>query len=408
VGLFLALLLLIVLLFGAPLIALFPRLVAGSLVCFLGLTFLAEWVIQGWSNLSHWDYLVVIIIMTTMGFISPLAGVGIGLLLATLLFIIQYSRVNVVRHVLDGSSYFSIVERSPIDRSILRQHSDWIYILELQGYIFFGSTQNLLDSIHKRLHDPACTPPHFLLLDFRQVTGMDGSAIMSFVKLRTIAREHPICISFSEMEPRYQNQLERDLRMYGEDTACRYFRDLDHAVEWCEDQFIHDTRWQQSLSDTDSDATTSGLKEFFQAGIDVQGEHMDQSLPIEPLLTYLERRELPEGSIIIHQGDPPVGLYIIEAGQVTAQLTRKDQSPLRLRVMGPGTVVGELSLYLDIPATATVIATQATVVHFLSQEKMKSMERDDPNLANEFHKVILRLVGDRLRTSNRTIQALAG
>ncbi len=48
----------------------------------------------------------------------------------------------------------------------------------------------------------------------------------------------------------------------------------------------------------------------------------------------------------------------MESGQVFAHLTHGDQPVLRLQVMGSGVVVGELSIYLDIPATASVFTTQ--------------------------------------------------
>ncbi len=407
-GVMIFLFMLLVLLFGAPLIELFPRFAAGGLVCFLGLTLLMEWVVQTWTRMSHWDYIVVIIIMATMGIFSPLAGVGIGLMLAAILFIIQYSRVNVIRHVLDGKSYFSIIERSPIEKSILRKYSDWIYILELQGFIFFGSTQSMLDFVHKRLHDPAYHPPRYLLLDFRQVTGMDGSAIMSFVKLRTLTLEHPISIIFTNLPPEYQSQLDSELRIYSQDIHWRFFRDLDHAVEWCEDQLLTEVLHTEIDTESITVNLRDGLADFFQTNYGSTDAPNDQTFLIKQLTNYLERREIPANYTIIRQGDPSVGLYIIESGQVAAHLTRRDDSPLRLRVMGPGTVIGELSLYLNIPATASVITTRPTVTHFLSQENMKAMESENPDLANEFHKVILRLVGDRLRTSNNTIQALAG
>lgn len=398
-GVMISLFIVLALLFGAPLIELFPRLAAGGLLCFLGLTLLMEWVVQTWTRLSHWDYVVVIIIMATMGIFSPLAGVGIGLLLAAILFIFQYSRVNIIRHILDGNSYYSVVERSPLEKSALRQSSDWIYILELQGFIFFGSTQNLLDFVNQRLHDPSHTPPRFLLLDFRQVTGMDGSAIMSFVKLQTLTQDQPITILFANLPSTYHKQLEEALHTYSREISWKFFKNLDYAVEWCENQMVEELLLAQSGDSSHQLDIQSGLGYFFQT-------QTNQSLLMQQLMTYLERRELPAGSVLIRHGDPPIGLYIIESGQVSAHLTPRDQPPLRLRVMGPGVVVGELSLYLNIPATASVIATQSTVAHFMSLEKMRLMELENPLLANEFHKVILRLLGDRLRSRDQTIQAL--
>jgi SulP family sulfate permease len=406
VGVFTAGIILLFLLFGAPLIALFPRMIAGGLVCYLGITFLAEWIIQGWKKLSRMDFLVVILIMTTMVVISPLAGVGIGLLLAAVLFIVQYSRINVVKHVMDGKSYHSIVERPPVERMILRKTRDWLYILELHGFIFFGTAQNLLDMIHVRLHNPELCPPRFLILDFRMVSGMDASAVMSFVKLRTITIEHSLTILFTNVQPFYQEQLERELRRSIPEIHWKFFPDLDRGIEWCEDKLLSDTHQETEQEPTSIDNRLAHLSELFHAGLWETEEWPGVSFPFDKLAAYLERQEFPANVSLIHQGDPPVGLYIIVSGQVTAQLARNDPPDTRLRVMGPGTVVGELSLYMNICATASVLTTQPTVVQFLSSDNLKRMEKDNPSLAIEFHKFILCLVGDRLRTNSYIIQAL--
>ena len=59
-----------------------------------------------------------------------------------------------------------------------------VQILRVHGFVFFGSASGLLERIRKRVET---APPRFLLMDLRQVTGVDASAVMSFVKVIHLA-----------------------------------------------------------------------------------------------------------------------------------------------------------------------------------------------------------------------------
>ena len=78
------------------------------------------------------------LILVAMNVVGVLQGVGLGLLVAIGLFVYDYSRTSVVRHALSGASFHSNVDRPPFYNQYLRDHADLIYILELQGFIFFG------------------------------------------------------------------------------------------------------------------------------------------------------------------------------------------------------------------------------------------------------------------------------
>jgi len=99
--------------FGGPLIALFPKPVLGGLLIFLGLSFLADWLYDGWNKLSRADYVIVVVIFLVMSLFGLLPGLGVGVALAAGLFIIQYSRVPVVRRTVSGRTYRSRVETFP-------------------------------------------------------------------------------------------------------------------------------------------------------------------------------------------------------------------------------------------------------------------------------------------------------
>jgi SulP family sulfate permease len=99
-------------------------------------------------------------------------------------------------------------------------------------------------------------------------------------------------------------------------------------------------------------------------------------------------------------------MYFIESGMLTAQLEGADGELVRLRSMRGGTTVGEMGIYLGAPRTASVVASEASVVYRLSEDALNRMRQDDPDVAATLHEWIARMLAERLAANNRTIEAL--
>ena len=115
---------------------------------------------------------------------------------------------------------------------------------------------------------------------------------------------------------------------------------------------------------------------------------------------------MEEGAFLIHQGDQSNEIYFIEAGLISAQLELPNGKTLRLRSMRGGTTVGEIGMYLGDTRTASVIADRPSIVHRLSKDAVKKMEKNDPEVAAFLHQWIATLLAERLADNNRTIEAL--
>jgi SulP family sulfate permease len=183
-------------LFGGSSLSLLPRVVVGGLLLFLGLSFLLEWIYRGWFRLPRADYVVVLLIVAVIAVFGFLPGVGVGLVVAVTLFVVDYSRTDVVKHALTASSYRSTVERDEQQ-------------LGLQGFLFFGTANSLLEKIRTRAFDAARAPLSFLLLDFRRVTGLDSSAVIAFIKAHRLSDAQGFAVGVSSVSDRVRTQLER-------------------------------------------------------------------------------------------------------------------------------------------------------------------------------------------------------
>jgi len=390
------------LLLGPSLLSYVPRVVPGGLALFLGLAFLVEWLYDSWPRLSRLDYGIVVLILIATATLGILEGVGVGVAVAVFLFVLEYSRVGAVRRALSAGALRSNVDRSRVHDRLLRQQGDWLFVLELQGYLFFGTAHGLLQRVRDRLAQPELPAPHYVLLDFRRVNGMDVSAVLSFARMVQLARSRNLTLVLTDLSPGLQSQLEREMPQEEGPASWHVFPDLDHGLEWCEDQVLALLQAAEPLSSFAA-ATLSG------EGTTWFDEAPGSDRPpgtMRRVRAYMERLTLEPGQVLIHQGEPTKGLYLIEEGQVTIRLEGEEGDTMRLRTRGPGTVVGEVGLYLGTPATASVVVEGACTVYRLSAEALDRMEAQAPELASAFHRAMASHLSDRLASTTEIVQAL--
>jgi sulfate permease, SulP family len=375
---------------GSPLLAFFPRPILGGLLFFLGLGFLVEWVIDGWSKLPRADYAVVLLILVVIGVAGFLAGVAVGLAAAIVLFVLNYSRVSVVRCALSGTEMRSNVERVAYHRRVLNELGQHIYILKLQGFIFFGTANALLEQIRARVTDPMEPPVSYLILDFRRVTGLDSSAVISFVKGRQLAEAQGITLLLTNLSEETRRQFERGGLCEGK--GVRFVPDLDHGLEWCENQILDYRRITRvNLPLTLSAQLTDG-------GLERENAHR--------LIPFLDKVRIEGGAYLIRQGDESDALYFIERGGVTVYLELEGQQRVRLQSLEGGTVVGELGLYLGTKRSASAIADYQTIAYRLTRSALLAMKEQEPELAAAFHEFMIRQTCERLASVNRLVEAM--
>lgn len=377
---------------GASVLSLFPRFVVGGLLMFLGLSFLIEWVYEAWFKLPKVDYFIVVMILVVIAFVGFLQGVALGLLATVFLFVLNYSRTNVVKHALSGANFRSRVSREGKQQQILQDKGEELYILQLQGFIFFGTANTLLGRVRRRITDPNRALPRFLLFDFKQVTGLDTTAMLSFTKLRQLAEANDIILVFCNMSE--EGRLQFKVGGFEDEGAgsVRFISDADYALEWCENQLLASVAMATGATDV---TIEDQLKVLIADDTDVT-----------TLIRYLEPRELEAGQYLMQQGDAPDDLYFIESGQITALLESPDRDPIRLESMLGGQVLGEIGFYLGVDRTASVIADKPSRLYRLTKSQLERMEEENPEAALALQESIIKLLAGRVSHLIETVDAL--
>lgn len=78
---------------------------------------------------------------------------------------------------------------------------------------------------------------------------------------------------------------------------------------------------------------------------------------------HLPELRLAEGDIVVREGDMGDGLWVLESGALQIY---KSGVPIN-HLTRPGAAVGEISLLLDAPYTATVVASEPSVVRYAAE-----------------------------------------
>jgi SulP family sulfate permease len=392
VGILTALLCGAALFFGAALISYAPKPVLGGVLFLLGLSFLVEWLWDARRKLPAIDYLLVWVIVAVIATVGFLEGIGAGILIATILFVISYSRIDAIKNALSGAVHHSKVERPLRHRRLLQERGGRITILRLQGFLFFGTIQRILDHVRERLADQR-QPLEHLVIDLRRVTRMDSSAVFCTERLRQLASTGGFRMVWTDVDPSIRRQLERgSLLVEGDDTFL-IRPTLDHGLEECENRLIasHD------------DQGLEGSVERIEDQLERAFHGRDAA---QRVLRYLQRREVREGECLVRQGDAAEEMYFVEDGLIAIQLEREGAAPIRLRSLRSGTTVGEMGLYLASSRTASAVAARPSTVYRLTARALETMERDDPEVAALLHRWMASLLAERVAASNLAVEAL--
>jgi CRP-like cAMP-binding protein len=100
-------------------------------------------------------------------------------------------------------------------------------------------------------------------------------------------------------------------------------------------------------------------------------------------------------------GDKGDGCYRVDDGLLKASVAEPGGGERILAVLGPGSVVGELSMIDDAPRSASVIALRDAKVSFISSAAFKAFAQSRP----ELYRYLTTLLAQRLRYTNDIVAA---
>ncbi len=357
---------LVVMVWGGPVIALLPRPLLGGLLVYLGLGMLKSWLIDGW-RLARLDYATIVTMVAVTALLGFLPAVCVGVVACCVQFAVASSHLSPVRRLIPRRAWPDRVERTAEQVRHLDRQGGRLFIVELQGFLFFGSTTRLGDEIEKLLRTPPL--PERLLFDFQRVHALDSSAAQALARLFKRVRGVGVAVEVSGLKVDAQAELRR--AEVGAGTALH--ADIDAAVG----------AWD------DAELARAGLVDAWPPDLFGSEQATERTLP------YFDTLALAAGETLFTQGDRSDAIYLLRSGRLSAHV-RQGGREVWVRSIHAGGTVGEMGLFRGMPRSATVRADEASVVLRLGADRWAELQQRDPALASRLDRHFLTLMAARI------------
>jgi sulfate permease, SulP family len=374
-----------VLIGGAQVVSYVPRFVLSGLLLHLGARLIWEWGVLSYRGLPPREWIVVVAIVLITSNFGFLEALLFGMLAGCVIFAVDVSRIRVIRHHYGLDERPSSIVRSSEQSAYLLHHGGQVQVLELSGYLFFGSAYSLLERVNLLVAEYRLKT---IIFDFSAVTGIDSSAGASFAKIRELLRKAGVRQVMAAMSPAAAEILSTSSGL--DDEVVRHDQ-LDGALEAAEELVLvaHDAAGGKRRTMIDWLQDVIGMRAV-----------------AEELFGRMTPAPRSADGYLCRQGDPTDSLIFIERGPVSVILERQEQSDLRVRVFGDHTLVGEVGFFLEAPRSASLRAPDDAVAWALDRPAFDDFMQRRPEQALALAIHVIRLQSERLTFANRQIASL--
>lgn len=113
--------------------------------------------------------------------------------------------------------------------------------------------------------------------------------------------------------------------------------------------------------------------------------------------SYLIRREMRSGEVLIFQGDADRTMYFVESGTLQVYVRGTPTAAGKIALLRAGAIVGEPALFGETVRMAQVDAISPGVVWALSRPRLDEMLASQPELAYEILRAAGAVMAERMR-----------
>lgn len=342
---------------------------------------------------TTFDFLVILVVVVSAVSMSLITAAGVGIVLAIALFLREQIRFPVVRRRLLGNQVFSKKSRLPSEHVILEKKGAQTLVVELQGQLFFGTTDQLYTEI-----EPYVGKCRYFVLDMRRVLAVDFTAANMLTQIKRKINENGGTLVFSSVPlslPTGQNVLRylENLGFAQESGSVLFYNELDDALEAIEDEYLReedlDSRKRRPLR----------LAEFeFFTGLSPQALVM--------LENSVEEVKYSEGQKIFSQGDAGGDIYFIKKGAVRILLPLANGTTRHVTTFSRGDFFGDMSFLDREPRSADAAAAEDVELFRLSRARFDLLAADYPEIAVIFFSRLAYEISHRLRVNVKELKSL--
>jgi len=338
------------------------------------------------------DFAVIVLVVLVANTVSLIAASGVGVTLAILLFLREQIHTSAIRRKTYGDKMFSTRMRPQRERDILAERGAHTVIFELQGSLFFGTTDQLYRAI-----EPELGQARFVVLDFLRVQSMDMTAGHMIERIRNMLAERQARLVLTRLPERLPNG--RDLRSYVDhigllsDSTAHVFEEMDEALEWIEDETLR----------------IAGHAHVSAEGLPLAKFEIFHGLN-ETEIAALERCAMHHvfaaGEKVFAADSEGHELMLIARGEIKVSLPKADGKTIHLATFSRGQFFGEMSFLDGRPHSADVHATRETELIAIDRKAFAQIAVGDPVMSVSVMRAIALAIADRLRHANAELREM--
>ena len=351
------------------------------------------------SSATVFDFGVVVAVVVVALTVGLIAASAVGVILAIVLFLREQIGGSVVRHKFYANQMSSNWYRPEAETRILEHKGDQAVIFELQGSLFFGTTQALYSDLEAEIKTR-----NFIILDMKRVQSVDVTAAHLLTLVRDSLAERGAMLLLSSVRENLPNG--RNLREFLEQTGVtekhetvRIFPELDNALEWVEDRILGEVEQGAPQARLPVEETPLQLAEM-----ELFKNRKDETLA--DLESRLTPRLCAAGETIYSSGEPGDALYLIRRGSVKIFAPMGAGRTRHIATFGRGDFFGGLAFLDGRPRGNDAIAAVETEFYVLSLEQFNQLAETHKKLAFALLLAISRTLALRLRYADMEIAML--
>jgi len=338
------------------------------------------------------DFLVIVLVVIVANTVSLIAASGVGVALAILLFLREQIHTTTIRRKSFGNKLFSSRVRNQHELQVLAEKGQHTVIFELQGSLFFGTTDQLYSAI-----EPELNSAHFVLLDFLRVQSMDMTAGHMIERIRNMLAERHARLVLTRVPERLPNG--RDLRSYVDhigllsDNTAKIFDEFDEALEWIEDETLK----RAGHEHVSGEGLPLGKFEIFHGLNDMELAALEACQVV---------RTYAAGDVVFAADTVGHELMLISRGEVKVSLPVADGKTIHLATFSRGQFFGEMSFLDGRAHSADVQATRETELIAIDRRAFAKVAVGDPVMSISVMRAVALAIADRLRHANAELREM--
>ncbi len=243
---------------------------------------------------------------------------------------------TVVRTTYNAAQIPSKRTRSPAQARRVKELGHKIVVFELQGDLVFASAEIVAAEAMRAVRDA-----DYLILDLQRVSVVKEGALQLLGDLIHYLSARGKTALLTNVWEKYF--VEKGLKAQVKDLEALHQEDIDHALEWCEDQLL-----AQHAFTEEEDAET-----LLASQVLCEGFTAEELQRLEALLVPCGYEK---GACVCREGEAADAMFFILSGQVSVVVSLDHRRAGRISTLSAGSAFGEMALLDHGLRSAYVIA----------------------------------------------------